>query len=169
MLRAVYSNHLKRADALVNEVIANAPATSPRTDEFRADLAGMLCVSCVAQYENAIKEILVHHASRQHAPFGIFVERNFKKLNSKIERSDLEKYAALYGDLFKDVLKSEIDRSDGAFQRRTRTSPKEAYTNMLRWRHMFAHSGQRCCTLEEVANGHSLSKRVIHCFSRCFS
>jgi hypothetical protein len=42
-----------------------------------------------------------------------------------------------------------------------RASMKEAYSNLLKWRHAFAHEGKKLSTLEEVTAAMPLAKRII--------
>lgn len=167
MLRHIYEEYLGRADNLIDNVIRHAPPPNSLTDDFRADLAGMLCVSCVAQYENCVKVIMVQHARAHHPTFGDFVERHYTKLNSKITRDDLEGYADVFDSKCSSNFKIIVDIAEKRISMRTRDSVKNSYANMLRWRHNFAHAGTRSSTLEEVRKSHLLAKRVIHCFARC--
>jgi len=164
-MRKYYQHHLRRVDILINNVFRHAPKSNPTNDEYLADLAGMVCVSCVAAYENSIKEILTQHARLQHSEFGNFVERHFERLNSRIYRSDLEKYARLFDPNLVVLFKERLDESEYIFARRTQGSIKSSYANMLQWRHAFAHSGQRSATLEEVRISHLYCKRLLHCFA----
>lgn len=169
MRRRVYEEYLLRADELIKNVVSHAPAPNPMTDDFRADLAGMLCVSCAAQYENCVKIIMIQHAKSYHGKFGGFVERHYTKLNSKINRDDLESYADVFDPSCASAFKSLVDASENRIALRTKNSVKGSYANLLRWRHNFAHSGVRSSTLEEVQRAHLFGKRVIHCFARCLA
>jgi hypothetical protein len=165
MTRSLYKDHLVRADTLIAAVLQHAPPPGPATDEYRADLAGLLCVTCAAAYENCVKEILVAHARAKNPAFGSFIERLYIKLNSKITRGDLEEYAELFDASYKKKFKGIVDTSEAKLAGRLKTSVKESYANILRWRHAFAHSGQRASTLDEVRRTHAFAKRIIHCFA----
>ncbi|MDX2143065.1 MAG: HEPN domain-containing protein [Rhodospirillaceae bacterium] len=160
--------HFQRTEQLIEEMAKFVPNSLGAAAEFRADLAGLLVVMIVASYENCVKGILVNYAMRQHIAFGEFAENNYEKLNSRINISDLHKYAELFGEKiskrFKAVLLSKTQRIDKRLGKNIGT----CYEQLLRWRHSFAHSGVRSTTIEEAASTHRFAKRVLFAFHQAF-
>lgn len=167
MARSDIDQILVRVEELAREIEKLVPS-SPKNITFRADLAGLLVVAIVASYESCVKETLTNFASRHHEKFGMFAQNHFKRLNSRIALSDLTTYARTfdnsihgrYGELLKQR-KNRIDKKIG----RDITA---AYTQLLSWRHDFAHSGIRNTTVEEALSTHILAKRVLYTFDKAF-
>jgi RiboL-PSP-HEPN len=168
MPRADLNGHIDRVRDLAREMNQFVPIGDTRTSMFRADLAGLYVVAVAAAYESCVKEIIVDYATRHHEMFGQYALANYDKLNSRINMSDLHKYAntfdPLIGKNFKDHLKFRKDSING----RLGKDIEKSYQQVLSWRHDFAHAGKRNTTLEEAINTHTLGLRVIYCFEEAF-
>lgn len=168
MSRSDIAPILGRPETLALEINSFVPIT-PRTVQFRADLAGLLVVAMAASYEAAVKETLVSYASRHHSQFGTFAQNHFRKLNSRIGMSDLSSYARTFdnsvhrkfGELITSRKQQLISRIGKDFTK--------AYGQILSWRHDFAHAGIRNTTVEEALVTHRLAKRVLFTFDDAFN
>lgn len=139
--------------------------SAPADFDLRADLAGLLTVSLVSSYENAVKKILIYYADGHNDQFSFFVEKQFEKLNSRISLGDLKGYAKK----FDEVLESKFENELARVKVRLGGQPVEDwYDQLLQWRHAFAHAGQRTTTLEEVYKAHQFAKYVLFAFHKAF-
>lgn len=166
MQRSDLDIHLKRIDDLVaemNDVVP--PSTSYKSIKFRADLAGLLVVAIAATYENCVKEVLYSYTGRQHAAFESYARRKYNKINSRISVSDLKSYCELLDPALKRQFQEGLAVRKKAVLERTGGSIDSSYTQLLEWRHEFAHTGVRNTTLEEAARAHLFGKRVIYVFA----
>jgi hypothetical protein len=158
---------LRRIDALASEIEAFVPANQ-LTNGFRADLAGLLVVAIAASYETCVKLVLTTFAERHHLNFGLFTRNHFGKLNSRINLSDLDRYAAEFGPAIQSCFGAKRKARRLALEARIGRDIDQAYKQILRWRHSFAHAGARNTTVEEVMQTHLLAKRVLYTFSQAF-
>ena len=92
MLRSELDLELARIDELVMDINAVVPTNSSYQNvKLRADLAGLLVVAIAASYENCVKEILYSRAGSHHSAFEAYARRQYAKINSRINVSDLGK------------------------------------------------------------------------------
>lgn len=146
--------------------VAGVIGNSPADLDIRADLAGLLVISFVASYENAVKKILIVYADNHNDQFSFFVEKQFDKLNSRISLDDLKGYAKKFDEVLEVKFANELLR----IKDRLGDQPFEGwYDQLLRWRHAFAHAGQKNTTIEEVFKAHQYAKYVLFAFYKAFS
>lgn len=161
--------HLDRIEQMVSEMGQFVPVNVTGVTAFRADLAGLLVVSMAASYESCVKETLITYATRQHSAFGTFATNNYKKLNSRISISNLHSYTKTFdGQVslkFKEILSDRKKKIDARIGKDIEAS----YSQILSWRHDFAHAGIRNTTIEEAAVTHHLAKRVLYAFDEAFN
>jgi hypothetical protein len=169
MPRADLDVHFKRIEQLVAEMRQFVPSDVVGVAQFRADLAGLLVVSMAASYESCVKETLVTFASSRHATFGNFTSNNFKRLNSRIAIHDLHRYAETFDDGVRDRFKTLLDQRKRKIDSRIGKNIESSYTQILNWRHDFAHAGIRNTTIEEAVITHRLAKRVLYSFDEAFN
>lgn len=169
MSRADLYGHFKRIDQLVGEMQQFVPDGAPGVAEFRADLAGLLVVSIAAAYESCVKDTLVTFAGGHHAAFGNYTLKNYQKLNSRISISDLHRYAAIFDDAVGDRFKKILSRRKERIDSRIGKNIEASYSQILSWRHAFAHAGLRNTTIEEAVSTHILAKRVLYSFDEAFN
>jgi hypothetical protein len=62
-----------------------------------------------------------------------------------------------------------LDRRKKQIDQRLGKSIVESYSQILSWRHAFAHAGTRNTTIEEAIATHRLAKRVLYTFDRAFN
>jgi hypothetical protein len=146
--------------------LSGVAGNSPADLDLRADLAGLLIISFVASYENAIKKILITYADNHNDKFSFFVEKQFDKLNSKINIHDLKGYAKKFDEILEQKFENELTRVKS---RLMENQIETWYEQILQWRHAFAHTGQRSTTIEEVFKAHQFAKYVIFAFHKAFS
>jgi hypothetical protein len=137
--------------------------------QFRADLAGLLVVSMAASYESCVKETLVTFASSHHAVFGNFTSNNYQRLNSRIAIHDLHRYAGTFDDGVRNRFKILLDQRKRKIDARIGRNIESSYSQILSWRHDFAHAGIRNTTIEEAVSTHRLAKRVLYAFDEAFN
>jgi hypothetical protein len=158
---------LGRATFLAHEINKFVP-NDPKAIEFRADLAGLLVVAMAASYESCVKETLITFASRHHDQFGIFAQSHFRKLNSRISLQDLYGYAKTFDKTVHKKFTQLIESRKSKLVTRIGRDFTTAYSQILSWRHDFAHAGLRNTTVEEALATHCLAKRVLYSFDDAF-
>lgn len=168
MSRPDLDSHLARVDRLINEIELFIPEGTHGTTRFRGDLAGLLVVAIASAYESCVKEVLISHASSKHGDFEYFVTRHYSKLNSKIGKDDLIKYTKLFSPKVHDDFKLLLLKRGQAIESRTGMSITAKYSQILSWRHDFAHAGLQNTTVSEAAKFHRFAKRVLYCFDDAF-
>lgn len=169
MSRADLDEHLKKIDALSDEIIRHVPHHTSQAVEFRADLAGLLVVAIAASYETCVKDTLIRFASRHHDFFGEFVENNYMKLNSRINIKDLHSYAKTFGCGINNKFKEKLNLRKKKLNDRIGQDIENRYLQILSWRHDFAHGWVRNTTVEEAMITHKLAKRVLYIFDEAFN
>lgn len=159
-------NELSYIDHLVKEFNRVAPATNSVNDVLRAELSGLLLVAICAVYENVIKKIMIEYADSVHGDFSYYIEKNYKKLNSKISKEDLCKYLKLFSNAKAKNFTNEmlaVQTKLGGIH------PNEKYSPLLDWRHAYAHSKTPQTTIEEAYKHHRYSKHIIYAFNRAIN
>jgi hypothetical protein len=167
MARAEIDVILRRAEALALEIEAFVPNTA-RSVQFRADLAGLLVVSMAASYESCVKETLMNFAGRHLSQFGMFAQNQYRKLNSRISMADLYSYASTFDNSVHQKFGQIIVARKAKLMTRIGKDFTKAYSQILSWRHDFAHAGIRNTTIEEALMTHRLAKRVLYSFDDAF-
>jgi|LNAP01.1.fsa_nt_gb hypothetical protein len=167
MSRADVDAQFKKINRLSFDIKTHLPSEKNGLIDFRADLAGLLVVAIASSYENCVKDILIRHATSRHESFGEFALRHYDRLNSKITLDDLNRYCKLFhGDA--DKFKMDLNKRNGRVLNRARVDIKQSYTQILSWRHDFAHAGHRNTTVEEAFKTHLAAKRVLYVFDDSF-
>lgn len=169
MARSDLDAHFDRIEELVREMSQFVPVSQLGAAPFRADLAGLLVVSIAASYETCVKETLVNFANRHHEAFGNFAANNYKKMNSRIGLGDLHLYTVTFSDDVRDRFKGLLGARKKAIEGRIGKNIESSYSQILEWRHAFAHAGTRSTTIEEAIATHRLSKRVLYSFDEAFN
>ena len=168
MNRSDVRAELKRIDRLVAEIDSYAPATAPKSVGFRSDLAGLLTVMVCATYENCVKGIIQDYAGRGSPFFRLYTENQYAKIDSRIDVNDLKKYAKTFHPDIGKIFDGNLKEINAYFLKRTKVSIKSRYSQILEWRHDFAHTGSRVTTVEEVIEHHRYAQRVLTTFADSF-
>lgn len=170
MPRADLDAHFSKIDALIVEIDALVPAGNGyQAVSFRADLAGLLVVAIAATYETCVKEILFTYANGRHIDFGAFASRNYDRLNSRVKIQDLEGYCELFDPAIKKRFQARLSARKASILKRTKENIGTSYSQILLWRHDFAHAWNKNTTIEEAARTHRFGKRVIYTFDDAFN
>ncbi|MFH1021783.1 MAG: HEPN domain-containing protein [Planctomycetota bacterium] len=137
-------------------------AVKAAEDDFVASrYIGFIAVSAVTVYEIMVKKLLIDFAVRKHPMLGNFASASFDRLNAKIQREDIEKYLAYFGDEYLNFFKKTVDEKEKA--RAQEGSLKACYANLLEWRHEFVHAGRlpNQATFDEAIKAYHLGKEVV--------
>jgi RiboL-PSP-HEPN len=154
--------HLQKVEELAANVVRNAPAPGIATDSFRADLAGFLAVAFAAAFEESIKEIFISFAKQQHTILHKMVETKFDRINGRIKIDVIKSdYLLPFGEEFRDAFASELNRQEKEVLRAEGQSIISCYTNIIDWRHAFAHALERRTTLEGVQASYTIAKKIV--------
>lgn len=160
--------HMDRINVLAYEMRNHIPISLKGSEDFRADLAGLLIVTVVASYESCVKETLISYANKQSNKFSEYVERRYDKLNSKIAINDLCRYCSDFEPdartRFNENLKKRKDRINKNLGQNIETK----YKQILDWRHDFAHKAVRNTTIEEAITFHRYARHVLFSFYDSF-
>lgn len=169
MPRVDLDTQFNRLEQLVEEITEFVPTSMVPAAQFRADLAGLLVVSIAASYENCVKETLVTFANSHHVAFGNYAAENYKRLNSRINISDLHKYTKTFDGSISSKFKAILSDRKDKINSRIGKNIESSYAQILDWRHDFAHAGIRNTTVEEAIKTHRLAKRVLYSFDEAFN
>lgn len=168
MPRADLDLHFHKVDELVVEIQSLVPSTSYRAVQFRADLAGLLVVAIAATYETCVKEVMFEYSSRHNSAFGEFTQRQYERLNSRINVRDLKRYCETFNPNVCAKFKHLLSERKRRILSRTGKNIENSYEQILAWRHDFAHARIRRTTIEEASATHLFGKRVLYTFSDAF-
>ena len=161
--------HFRKVDEIGIAASRFVPIETRGAADFRAELAGLLTVTIASCYENCVKDVLVNYAARRHTDFEMFSRNEFSRLNSKISVSDLYRVSQKFSPSIKENFKSLLQARSEALVRRVGVDPREKYSQILSWRHDYAHAGIKNTSLEEALKFHSAAKRVLYCFDEAFN
>lgn len=169
MARPEYFDNLLRIDQLHREIEQFVPETQVTAGEFRADLAGLFVVAVAASYEACVKNVLFRYASGCHDGFGLYAGAQYEKINSKINMTDLHKYAKTFHPDLSNRFKCLINRRRSYILKRANVDIVDSYDQILKWRHGFAHQWSRTTTITEAMRTHKAAMRVLYCFDLAFT
>lgn len=164
-MRPELTAHLARVDRLYCEIVSAVPNEVQFLD-FRADLAGLLIVSIASAYENCVKETLYAYGDNHSPAFGTYTRNLYAKLSSRIDIKDLFKYAKLCGPPVSSTFRSQFQADKTRIFRFTGYDIESVYTQILSWRHDYAHAGLNNTTVEEAFAHHRFAKHVVDIFDK---
>jgi hypothetical protein len=162
----VYLNRFRLAD----DVIAHLDSVVIELhDPFLSSrYAGFLAVAATTVYELAIRDILTSFAEKKHKVLGEFTRRTFERLNGRITIDDINnRYTRPFGEKYIMRFKDRVEETEDLGLRTLRISIRTSYSNVIRWRHLFAHEGEipPYATYDEIRNSYQIGKAVIWCLS----
>lgn len=160
----VYTAHFALADGSIAHLSGVVPGIVDVDMQRR--YAGFVSVIGVAVYELAVKEIFCEFAKRKHRVFGQFIEAHFERLNGRIKIDNLKsEHIRRFGPKYIERFKKLLDQKEKAILTARRRSIIASYSNMIAWRHEFAHEGRppTNATFQEVCESYELGKAVIEC------
>ena len=161
--------HLQRVGIMVSDIKRFASTGTKGTDDFRADLAGLLIIAITSSYESCVKDVMVRYSSSKHADFSQFVQNNFERISGRISIDDLHRYTKLFGKEIDDSFKSHLKKRKKSVDSLSGISIESCYKQIFSWRNDFVHAGKRSTTIEESMKFHRFAKMIIYCFDAAFS
>lgn len=170
MRRPELDPYMRRISDLASEIKRQVPDDSRikgRTD-FRADLAGLLTVCIVANYESCVKETLFKFASNHHCKFADYVSSSYSQLNSQIRVNNLKGYCKDFDPGARTKFDSLFKTRKNIIKTRIGRDIEDSYNQIIDWRHDFAHAAQRKTTIEEAYKFHILGRHVLFTFYDSF-
>ena len=168
MAHPITKPEFERVLTISHEMDRFVPESTRGSEAFRAELSGFLVVSLAAGYENAVKSIMVSHASQKHPDFENFAARNFEKLSSKVRINDLKRYSRLFGDEVEANFKLLLNSRRIRISKATGFNIESRYEQILNWRHEYAHAGVKNTTITEAREFHRYALHVVECFALAF-
>jgi hypothetical protein len=163
-----YTAHFATADSVITNLATVVAATADPI--LVGQYTGFAAVSAVTMYELAIKEVFFDFAHAKHKVLGQFTEAYFERINGRIGWKTLrDDYVPRFGEKYKKRFETELNKDDMAELKVSQISIKSSYSNLILWRHEFAHQGQipTNATFVEVQRAYTYGKRVIDCLARC--
>lgn len=165
-----YVDHFR----LVDDILPHMDATvKDALDPFiQSRYVGFFAVSVAAVFELAIKQILIEFATQKHETFGDYCSGSLKKLNGKIQLDELgNNYIKLFGSVYLEKFKENIKNEEEKGFIEKRYSIKAAYSQIITWRHAFAHEGKipEHATFDEAKNGYLSGKLIIAGLAKAMS
>ena len=143
-------------------------AVTALDDEYyKTRFVGYVAVSAVTAFEVNIRDKVIDFSSRKHNVFGNFTSAVFEKTNAKVKlemlRNDFlsrfgERYLKRFNKALDTIEKDQMVAGSG--------SVKNAYANIINWRHVFVHQGElpQYASYEEARSAYEHGKLVIACF-----
>lgn len=161
-----YSDHFRLADDFINHLDTSIGGIS---DPFiRSRYVGFVAVSAATVYELAVKDIFKDFSARKHKVLGNFVQKYFDGLNGQIGRERIEKkYLPLFGEKYAERFHAKLEKLELTSLKSEKVSIKSSYSNLLTWRHAFAHEGviPTNATYEDVKRSYQYGCKLIHCLA----
>ena len=135
-----YTDHFKLADDFIAHLDTSIGGIA---DPFiRSRYVGFVAVSAATVYELAVKEIFTSFGSKKHKVLGNFVQKYFDGLNGQIGRDRIEKkYLPFFGETYAERFHTKLEKLELTSLKTDKISIKSSYSNLLTWRHAFAHEG----------------------------
>jgi RiboL-PSP-HEPN len=165
-----YEDHFKLVDDLLPHLDAT---TNEAIDPFiTSRYAGFLALSSATVLELCVKDILINHSNEINASFGIFVSKSYERLNGRIKIQALkEEHLSKFGERYVKYFSRLLKKLNHLHFVSKRRSICQSYSNVITWRHSFAHEGQvpTNATYREVRDAYIDSKIVIRCLDRTMS
>lgn len=154
---------------LIDDVITHLDGAVATADPFTASrYVGFYSVSAATVIELSVKNIIVSFAKSNHPVFGGYVSSKYEKLNAKVSLADLDGHIAPFGRIYRERFKKLLDRVERINLKKSRSSLKSSYGNLLSCRHQFAHEGvvPSNSTYAEVKRGFEAGKVVLACLQK---
>lgn len=166
-----YLSYIPLAEELTTKITEVVPGPGPSNDLLRLHLSGLLILNYAATIENCIKICVRDFALRQHPVVSAMVDHHYSKLNSKITFDDIkDNVLKPLGSKYVNAFKDRLNKEEDYYMRRYRTSMKGTYSNLITWRHAYAHQGSFInsksspASFEEVASSLRVVRDVIRYF-----
>lgn len=128
---------------------------------------GLVCLSSVCAFEQAVCNIWLSFCEKHNAAFGNYMSSKFSKINARIKIDDIVgDFLTPIGGNAKECFKSLIDQEEEILLKVDHFSLKVQYANLIMWRHEFVHQGSipYTASFEDAAVSYQIGKSVICCF-----
>lgn len=155
------------ADELVKHL--TTLAATEKDLQVLAVYSGFVSVSAVTVFELALRGVFIRFATQRDPAFGAFMEASLARVNGRIRLADIQdQYLKRLGGRSSARFARLIDRAELLSLRKSGRSVKSSYSNLLTWRHEFAHQGRppSTTTFSEACDSYELGKVVIDCLHR---
>nr|WP_321513592.1 HEPN domain-containing protein [uncultured Pseudodesulfovibrio sp.] len=136
-------------------------------DILKARYAGFASVAGCGVYELSIKSLLLRFAKTRDRIFFNYVEKKFDRINARIKLQDLkrdylQRFGTKYVTNFTDLIHFEEEQQI----KNNRISITSSYSNIIQWRHNFAHEGKtpQYASFNEVIDSYNAGKTILDCF-----
>jgi len=162
----LYTDHYQHADDIIEHLDTIVPGLPDPL--LQAKYTGFVTVAAVTVYEMAIKEVFIAFAARENAVFEAFVESFFRRINGRIRLDDLKGYACRFGQSYEKDFSARLSSANSSHLNQYRRDLRSTYSNLILWRHDFAHAGRTAtsATYEEAVQSYQDGKVVIDCLAQ---
>lgn len=160
------TGHFKHADSVI-ETLKRVQPYVWNDYNTPVTFTGMVVTAAVTSYEIEVKGSLFRFADKHGAYLSSFAHRQWDKINGRIRIDELANYLAYFDEDFKKEFKQQLNSLEESTLRRSGTSIKAQYQQILTNRHQYVHSGSSSVmqmTFEEAINDYEQGKEVINCF-----
>lgn len=161
-----YQKHFRLADDMIDHLDTVIDSID---DPFIASrYVGFVSVTAVTVYELAIKEIFYEFGEKTHKVLGTFTRNSFQRLNGRITIDDIRKeYIRKFGENYLEIFDKKTSEAEESKLKETKKSIKEYYSNIIKWRHSFAHEGiiPTTPTYHEITQSYKFGKEIIRCLA----
>lgn len=158
-------SYLKRftsTDSLISDMDGFVPTIKDSILQSR--YVGLLAISGVTAYELAIKDIMYDFSDKKHAALGAAARSKFDRINGRIKLESLRKeHIKFFGEKYKKRFEKKLDETKNAYLRAHRADIISSYSNLILWRHEFAHESSIPATYDEVKEAYMHGKQIIQC------
>jgi hypothetical protein len=162
-----YTDHFKLADDFIAHLDSSIGGIA---DPFiRSRYVGFVAISAATVYELALKDIFLSFASKKHKVLGSFVQGYFERINGQIgTKRILEMYLPLFGEKYVERFRKNLEVIELDSLKKDSVSVKSSYSNLLTWRHSFAHEGivPMHVTYDEVKKSYQYGCSLLHCLNK---
>lgn len=161
-----YQNHFRLADDMITHL--NTVMGGIVDPFISSRYVGFVAVAAVTVYELAIKEIFIEFGEKKHKCLGSFTQSYFDRINGRIKIKNIkEDYISRFGDKYVKRFKKKLDVKEKTSLQNHRISIVNSYTNVIIWRHSFAHEGKipTTVTYNEIVKSYESGKEVLDCLS----
>jgi len=162
-----YTDHFKLADDFIVHLDTSIGGIA---DPFiRSRYVGFVAISAATVYELALKDIFLNFAAKKHKVLGNFVQGYFERINGQIgTKRIMEIYLPLFGEKYVDRFQNNLEDIELESLKIDNVSVKSSYSNLLSWRHSFAHEGiiPVNATYDEVIKSYQYGCGLLHCLDK---
>lgn len=157
-----YINRFRSTDALIPHLDTFVPSIQDQI--LKSRYVGLLAIAGVSVYELAIKDIFYDFSDRKHAALGAAARSNFNRLNGRIKIQALKnEHTIFFGEKYKKRFEKKLKDREHTYLLSQRQNIVTSYSNLIVWRHGFAHESIIPATYDEVKNAYTHGKEVVHC------